>query len=121
MGHSAFDSSTAMFKALAVVIFAATMMVVPVARSSPDKWYLVETEDGAPEPNPEPETTPCPFEDKSESCPALGNICHDEGISDLCGKTCKCDKGSGPSWNRKPFYSKLIFQSCKHVNLVLAK
>ena len=35
-----------MFKALAVVIFAATMMVVADARSSmqESKWYLIETE-----------------------------------------------------------------------------
>merc|ERR1712055_237367 len=101
--HSSLDSSSAMFKALAVVIFAATMMVDTSVGES--KWYLIETEhDGVTEPTPEPETTPCPFEDNSDSCDVLANHCDDAGISSLCGKTCKCDKGSAPSWRRRQLY-----------------
>ena len=54
------------------------------------------------EPAPEPETTPCPFEDKKyASCNALADHCDDEVISNLCGKTCKCGKGPLPNWHRR--------------------
>merc|ERR1712002_176652 len=110
MGHSAFDFGTAMFKALAVILFAAAIMVVVDADTGVEesKWYLVETYGGMPvQPEPEPEpttpepttpeptTTPCPYVDGSSSCNVLADHCDKEGISTLCGKTCKCDKGAG--------------------------